>query len=109
MTDLKDRIRALTPEQLEMQGILRRSPDGKFVCPNPECNNGEGDDGTGIDFTPTNDGTFVAKCFKCGEGFDIIHVLAWHYNLSIGKELFSRVATDFNLHLGYTSFRFCLQ
>ena len=58
---------------------------------------------TPSDFTPTNDGTFVAKCFKCGEGFDIIDVLAWHYNLSIGKELFSRVATDFNLHLGYTS------
>ena len=95
MTNLKDKIRALTPNQLASRGILQASPDGNYIC--PMCGNGAGEDGTGVEFSPTDDGTFVSKCFKCGEGFDIIDVLAKHFNLPIGQELFYKVATEFGL------------
>ena len=95
MTNLKDKIRALTPNQLASRGFLQASPDGNYIC--PMCGNGAGEDGTGVEFSPTDDGTFVSKCFKCGEGFDIIDVLAKHFNLPIGQELFNKVATEFGL------------
>ena len=77
---IREKVRALEPEQLEAHGMLQHSEDGNWIC--PECNNGTGEDGTGIEFTATNDGTYTAHCFKCGKSFDIIGIIAAHYGLS---------------------------
>jgi len=76
--DLVQKIKSVTPEELANHGILSNAKASGYVC--PHCLNGSGDDGTGIDFQQVDD-TFLAKCYKCGEGFDIIKILALHYNL----------------------------
>ena len=93
------KVQSLSPENLADKGILNHSADGLFVC--PFCQNGEGEDGTGIDFKDTGN-TFISHCFKCGESFNIIHVLAHHFNLdskSQFREVILQAAKLFNLDI----------
>ena len=96
---LVSQVQSLSPENLADKGILNHSADGLFVC--PFCHNGEGEDGTGIDFKDTGN-TFISHCFKCGESFNIIHVLARHFNLdskSQFREVILQAAKLFNLDI----------
>ena len=78
-------ILAISPTDAEAHGYLRLAKDGKsYIC--PICGNGEGDDGTGVTFTFMGN-TYWTHCFKCGEKFRIIDILANDWNLVIyGKE-----------------------
>lgn len=88
--ELIKKVESLSPEMLANHGILIHSPDGLFVC--PFCGNGSGDDGTGLGFKDTGN-TFASHCFKCGENFNIIHVLAKHFNLD-SKSQFHQVIEE---------------
>ena len=75
----KDKIKELSklPENAKILAdtFLKPAPDYKqndpsYIC--PKCENGSGENGTGIHFIP-NTGTL--KCFKCGESFDLIKAI----------------------------------
>lgn len=96
--EIKILIQALTPEELEGRGVLKKAKKG-YVC--PLCGNGEGKDGTGIDIRAVN-GVYLSKCFKCGAGFDNFKLLGLHYNLDPRNdgdfiEICKRTCEDFNI------------
>ena len=98
LDEIKTLIHAITPDALEARGVLKKAKKG-YVC--PLCGNGEGKDGTGIDIHEVN-GTFLAKCFKCGAGFDNFKLLGLHYHLDPGSdkdfiELCRRTCEDFGI------------
>lgn len=72
-----------------------------FICPNEDCKNGSGEDGTGTILS--KDATRLL-CGKCGKGFSNIDVIAYHLGLKIsGKDFVEIVkhgcqilAIDFN-------------
>lgn len=65
LEDIKNR----TPDILDH--VLRRSPDGNFIC--PFCGNGSNRDGTGINVVKNN--PQVVKCFKCGDSWNIFQII----------------------------------
>lgn len=77
--NVKQEILAIEPETLHSHGVIKLAGDNKsFVC--PVCGNGEGEDGTGI--TPKFiDSIWKWHCFKCGDSFNNISILALYYNL----------------------------
>lgn len=98
LDEIKISIHALTPDALESRGVLTKAKKG-YVC--PLCGNGEGKDGTGIDFHEKN-GAYVGKCFKCGAGFDNFKLLGLHYRLDTANandfvEICKRACEDFNI------------
>lgn len=92
---MKDKIKNICPETLEAHGVIQRAKDGKtHICPN--CGNGTGKTGDGIVFQDKG-GVWLAKCFKCGKGFDNFDLLAFHYGLDIRAdfiEICKRAAAD---------------
>lgn len=71
-----DVIKNRTEELVER--VLEKAPKRGYICPNPECDNGKGSDGTGIELKPN---TVNFKCFKCGEYMSIIDIIAYRNNL----------------------------
>lgn len=102
LDDLKAQIKNIPPNDLAALGVIvpaRTKANGNFtyICPN--CGNGEGDSGDGIAFE-YKDGAWLAKCFKCGEGYDNLKLLALHYGLNVQtdfKEICNRAAADFGI------------
>lgn len=98
LDEVKTLIHALTPDALESRGVLKKAKTG-YIC--PLCGNGEGRDGTGIDFHDEN-GTNLGKCFKCGAGFDNFKLLGLHYGLDAANandfvEICKRTCDDFGI------------
>lgn len=99
---LKEQIKNIPPADLEAQGVItsaRTKANGELTYICPLCGNGAGDSGDGIAFQ-FKGGAWLAKCFKCGEGFDNFKLLALHYNLDPRadfKEICKRAADDFNI------------
>lgn len=73
----KEELRQISPEEMAARGLLTPAKKGGYVC---ECGNGNGEDGTGVDWTLL-DGGWVGKCFKCGEGWDIFKLIKVKFNL----------------------------
>lgn len=71
-----DVIKNRTEELVER--VLEKAPKRGYICPNPECDNGKGSNGTGIELKPN---TVNFKCFKCGEYMSIIDIIAYRNNL----------------------------
>ena len=100
--DVKTQIKNIPPEELAARGVIvpaRTKANGKLTYICPECGNGEGDSGDGIAFE-YKDGAWLAKCFKCGKGFDNFILLALHYHLDPRAdfpEICRRAAADFGL------------
>ena len=61
---IKDHTAELLPH------FLTPARNGGYVCPN--CNNGNGDDGTGINIIRNN--PHVVSCRRCGESWNIIQI-----------------------------------
>ena len=97
--DFKSYVKRMTPEELQVRGIVQPADDGKsFVC--PVCNNGKtGHDGDGI--TPSyKSGIFTWHCFSCGLSTDNFGILAAYYGLDVRlnfHDLCKRISKDFNL------------
>ena len=91
----KERIHQITPFDLECHGVIEKARHNGYIC--PECGNGSGEDGTGIDIVYKNN-HYCTKCMKCGKSFDNIHFLAHHFKLDTKgedyKELLYRAVYD---------------
>ena len=102
---VKSEILALSPETLSTHGVINLAKDGKsYVC--PTCGNGTGRNGTGIkpNFI---DAIWKWHCFKCGESFNNIALLALFYNLDKRSdfiEICRRACDDFGIFLPITKF-----
>ena len=99
---LKTQIKNIPPAELAARGVItpaRTNANGEktYIC--PICGNGSGNSGDGIAFK-NEDGAWLAKCFKCGHGFDNISLLAAHYSLNTRAdfgEILKRSAADFGI------------
>lgn len=98
-----DEINKLSPDDLSAHGVLNLV-DGKtneYVCPN--CNNGAGQDATGIKFKDF--GSHVGgKCQRCGEKFNPMKICAVAYGLSANYDfqaLVEKICDNFNIPLTY--------
>ena len=102
LDDLKAQIKNIPPDDLAAPGVIvpaRTKANGNltYICPN--CGNGEGDSGDGIAFNYKG-GAWLAKCFKCGAGFDNIKLLAVYFGLDSQKdfvEVCNRAAALFGI------------
>ena len=107
--NLKFKIKNLSPEELELRGVI--NPDKTnannrktYIC--PICGNGTGKGGDGIAFKYEG-GAWLAKCFKCGKGFDNFILLALHYGLDARAdfvEICRRAVADFSLSADFETF-----
>ena len=97
-------INFISPEDLVAHGVLvvaKATVGGKisYVC--PACDNGTGEDGTGI--VPNFNGSaWTYHCFKCGKSFNNIIILALYYGLDNRtqfKELCRCICFDFGIYL----------
>ncbi len=97
-------IKKLSPDILASHGIISVAKaviNGKptYVC--PYCENGTGEDGTGIQPSYFN-GVWLYHCFKCNETFDNITLLAPYYQLDSRnkddfKEIIHRAVEEFSI------------
>lgn len=94
MEHLKNDLRRLSPETLAAHGFLAYAKNGGFVC--PDCQNGTGEDGTGLMFNQSGD-TFLAHCFRCGKGWDTLGVIRHHFNGVPFGEMLKLAADEFGI------------
>ena len=97
---VKNDIKRVNPDILVNHGFAQNSPDGGIVCPN--CGNGTGENGTGISFKQDANGFWYAHCFKCGENFDTLRLIADHFGYSL-KADFPKVIAEGATLLGAAS------
>ncbi|MBR4031121.1 MAG: DUF927 domain-containing protein [Clostridia bacterium] len=92
-TEIVDRINSITPEGLT---CLQKARHG-YVCPNPQCRDGSGKDGTGMTYYASSNKHY---CGKCGRLYDNIDIFGFYYGLDPKtqfKELVTRIAESYNL------------
>lgn len=95
--NLADKILLISPDELEKHSVIQPSRSGGYNC--PHCDNGQGEDGTGIEIANMGD-HFGAFCHKCGESFNNFHFLARHYHLDRKadfQEIVKRTVEEFHL------------
>ena len=103
-SNIKEEIKRVNPDTLVNHGYAQSADVSGIVC--PHCGNGSGEDGTGIEFKQDANGFYRAHCFKCGENFDNLRVIADHfgYNLSASfdfKHHHKASAKNFNAKQNY--------
>ena len=81
---IKKNIKRLHPDTLINRGYAQAAEKFGIVC--PHCGNGSGDDGTGIEFKQDANGFYRAHCFKCGENFDNLRVIADHFGYNLRQD-----------------------
>ena len=104
LSELVQELKAIPPTELAARGVIqpaRKKANGEItgICPN--CDNGTSKTGDGVAFT-MKDGAWLAKCFKCGKGFDNFILIALHYGLDPRAdfvEVCRRAAADFGFTL----------
>lgn len=100
--DLKFAVKKLTPQNLELHGVIspaKTSANGfkTYIC--PICGNGTGSTGDGLVVYDNPDG-YAFHCYRRGCHFDNISLLALYYNLDARAdfpEILKRAASDFGL------------
>lgn len=78
--DLKDKYKHISPESLLDYGLLARGKNSGYVC--PFCGNGEGEDGTGADFNPCDDG-YKGYCHRCSRYFDVFDLIGQRFSFTL--------------------------
>jgi replicative DNA helicase len=73
---------------------FKRAKTG-YVC--PICQNGTGEDGTGIKENPKNKGHF--KCFKCDENGDVLHFIGKQYRLNSFPDILEKAYSIYGITL----------
>jgi len=99
-----DAISRISPDELEAHGVIVKANVSGYCC--PMCGNGTGDSGTGIN--PLVDDVHVGwHCFKCGETFDNLEILARHFELDRKKDfmpLVEKICAQFNIKMEFVDF-----
>lgn len=80
LTNAVERLKSYHPDDWAAHGIINKAKTG-YICPNPNCRNGSGRDGTGATAKAGNKGWQVL-CPVCQDGYDIIDTLGFFFNLS---------------------------
>ena len=80
--EVKDRIKLLSPEQMESFGIVQRARIG-YIC--PVCRDGSGKDGTGMS-TKLLDGRQSWYCGKCATAYDNFDLLAAYFGKDVKRD-----------------------
>ena len=97
-------ISKITPEELSRHGVIVEANTSGYIC--PMCANGTGENGTGIE--PLVDDVHVGwHCFKCGESFDNMAILAKHFELDRKKDFMSlveKICAEFNIKMEFADF-----
>lgn len=99
LDDAKFAIKSIPPEQLGVD-ILSPAKGGSWICPNPDCRDGSGSDGTGMTHYTKPDGTHEFYCGKCAKAYDNIDILAFYFGLDSNcqfRDIIERSASLFNL------------
>ena len=86
--ETKSKYKHIEPESLANFGLLTSSRNGGYTC--PLCGNGDGEDGTGVDWSLLNDG-YKGFCHRCGEYFDVFDVIGAKYHYSTKTQFFDIV------------------
>ena len=100
-------INSISPEDLATHGVISLAKmigdQQSYVC--PICDNGTGEDATGI--VPTFNGSaWLYHCFKCGASFNNIQLLALYYGLDSRtefKEVCRRASAEFGIYIETTT------
>ena len=82
--NLKEEIKRVNPDTLVNRGYAQSADVSGIVC--PHCGNGSGEDGTGIEFKQDANGFYRAHCFKCGENFDNLRLIADHFGYNLRQD-----------------------
>ena len=97
-------INRLSPDELERRGVLQKARYG-HICPYPDCQNGAGHDGTGVNPIKNREGEdTLYHCFKCGRTFNNLQIFKLHYEIDNFAELIEKICADFDITLEYVDF-----
>lgn len=102
-----EEINRLSADTLEGHGVIERARNGGYICPNPDCQNGSGKDGTGISPNKKVEDFTCWTCYKCGRSFNNLRVFAWHYELDLKRDfnqLVEKICADFDISIEYEDF-----
>ena len=109
ISTIKFQIKNISPATLATNNVIvpaRANANGEktYIC--PICGNGSGDSGDGLAVEKYSWG-YNYRCFKCGQNFDSIKLLAIHYNLDTRAgfiEILKRAAADFGINFDFSDF-----
>ena len=98
-------IKELSPEVLAAHDVIFAASrlinrQIAYIC--PVCENGTGEDGTGIQPKCKDDGIWLYHCFRCDKTFDNIHLLAIHYGLDAVRDfgqICRRACEEFGIYI----------
>ena len=97
-------INQISPDELERLGVLQKARYG-HICPYPDCQNGAGHDGTGVNPIKNREGEdTLYHCFKCGRTFNNLQTFKLHYEIDNFAELIEKICADFDITLEYVDF-----
>ena len=88
--DLVEKYKHIPFDCLIGYNLLEPARKSGYVC--PDCGNGLGSDGTGMEFQLVNDG-YKAYCHKCGSYFDVFDLIARRFHLDV-KSQFGEVLQE---------------
>lgn len=91
-------IKAMSPE--EIGAIVLPPARTGYICPNPQCRDGSGKDGTGASSSFIADGVHSLYCGKCGCAYDNISIFGFYFSLDPKfdfVEIVKRVSEMYNL------------
>ena len=83
-SNIKDDIKRVNPEVLINHGYAQSAYVSGIVC--PHCGNGSHENGTGIEFTQDSRGFYRGHCFRCGENFDNLRLIADHFGYNLRND-----------------------
>lgn len=61
-------------------GLIEEARTCGHICPNPDCKDGSGEDGTGVTYYKDS---HTLYCGKCGRSYDAFDIVAFKYGLDV--------------------------
>jgi len=101
---IKTALRDIPPDEIASRLNLDKAANGGYICPNPDCANGSGNDGTGV--TPKYwSGHWEWHCHRCDQSWDNVALIAAYLGLNQnGKDFWEVVKQGAKMFgIGYTT------
>ena len=94
--DIFEQIKKISPQELEIAGVIKRARKLGYVC--PFCGNGSGENGDGLSVTEQTWG-YNYKCFsKCnGKNYTAVDLIKERYRLGSMVEVAAKAQEEFKL------------